>query len=222
MSDINYAEWAVIILFFGLMCASSFVLGGGLAQAILRVRSQGERPAYRKWGVDADIFRPNSTLWFIVGSVAVVFGILFTFSFAFLSTVLITEDASPITDRFQYTLSIATYALFIGFAIELQRIENIEKRIKTLTDLREVFQQRFKVSELISMYENLRPAPSLFWEEYANLPDEEINQETNRSYRERAAPYSHSQSNRYNRIATIVGIGTLLLGVVVAVKELLP
>ncbi len=71
------------------------------------------------------------------------------------------------------------------------------------------------------MYEVLHSAPQLFWDEYADLPDKEVSYDNNHRYRERAAPYGHSQSSRYNRIIITVAVLTLLLTAILAGKELL-
>ena len=113
------------------------------------------------------------------------------------------------------------YAALIGLTVRSERIKNIADKTKTLNNLKEVFHQKFSVSELLSMYEALRPAPPLFWEEYANLPDEQVTQETNRIYRERAAPYGHSQASKYNRTVIVVAVLTLLLTAILVAKELL-
>ena len=114
------------------------------------------------------------------------------------------------------------YAAAIGLMVEYQRVRHIEDKTRTLDDLREVFHQRFRPSELLSMYEGLRSAPPLVWKEYADLPDDQINQETNRSYRERATPFGHSRSSRDNRLVLVVAVLTLVLTALVAGKELLP
>ena len=135
---------------------------------------------------------------------------------------MVTAETTSTADRFYYTVVLANYAFFVGFAVEAQRIQKITKMTRKLDDLREVFHERFSVSELLSIYEGLRFAPPLFWDEYANLDDDHISQETNRSYLERAAPYVHSQSSRHTMIVIVVAVLTLILTSVLAAKELLP
>ena len=60
------------------------------------------------------------------------------------------------------------YAALIGLMVESERVKNITDMTKKLDDLKEAFHERFSISELLSMYEGLRPAPPLFWEEYLN------------------------------------------------------
>ena len=221
MSETTYTEWAIVVFLFGFMCAYSFAFGGLAVQVALRLRIRGKETSFRKWGVEKEIFRPNSLVWVAVWGILVVLGTAFTFLLAFASTVLVTEDSTSGFDRFQYALTFAIYAAFMGLTFESERIKKITDMTRTLDNLRQTFHQQFSASELLSMYEALNPAPQLFWEEYAGLPDEEIGYNANRSYRERAAPYGHSQSSRYNRIIIAVAALTLLLTAILAAKELL-
>ena len=222
MTNVSYLEWANVIFFFGLMCAYSFFFGDLAAQVLLRLKSRGKISSYNKWGVYKELFRPNSVVWLIVQSVLAVISVFFTFYMAFLTTVLVTESSTSALDRFQYTLIFAMNAAYIGFAIESQRIKNITDKTSALDNLRDVFHQRFSPSELLSMYEAMRLTPPLFWEEYASLSAHQISESTNSIFRERAAPYGHSQSSKYNRIVIVVAVLTLLTTVTIAIKELVP
>lgn len=120
-----------------------------------------------------------------------------------------------------FTIFLGFYAFLLGFSVKAQSIINIREKIKKLEDLREVFSQRFGVVELLSMYESLRLAPQMFWEEYSKIPDEAINEETNRKYRELAAPYRYAQSSKHSRIVITVAVGTLALTAILVVIEVL-
>ena len=74
-----------------------------------------------------------------------------------------------------------------------------------------VFRAKFSVAEIWSMYESLRHAPALFWEEYKNLPDVEVNESNNHRFRERVAPYSHIRTNTYNKIMAVAAVLTVAL-----------
>ena len=56
------------------------------------------------------------------------------------------------------------------------------------------------------MYECLYDAPREFWEEYADLPDDDVNYATNQKYRERAAPYHNRASSGVQRVALLVAV----------------
>ena len=222
MNDASYASWVLVIFFFGIMCMSAFSLGDAVIQAVLRIRSRDKRASFEKWGVSSDLFRPNPPVWFALWSVSTTLSTAFTFFVAFASTVLVSGESASTVDRFYYTANFALYAFFLGSTIEAQRVQKITLKTRKLEALRELFHQRFSVSELLSMYEGLSIAPPLFWEEYANLQDDHVNQETNRSYRERAAPYIHSRTNSHTMIVIAVAVLTLILTAFLAAKELLP
>ena len=211
----------VVILFFGPMIAFSFVFGELATQVSLRLKSRGKCSSYQKWGVDKELFRPKSIVSLLGSGVAAAISSILAFYLAFLSTDLVTEATTSAIDRFQTTLVVAMYAVFIGFMVEYQRFKKIADMTKKLDDLKEPFHEKFPISELLSMYEELRPAPPLFWEEYAGLTDDQVSQQTNRIYRERAAPYGHSRSIRYNKIVIVVAALTLLVAAISAVRELL-
>ena len=221
MTDASNTEWASVVLFFGLMIALSFAFGVFAIQVSLRLRSRGKRSSYQKWGVDKELFRPKSIVWLIGLGVAAAISLILTFYLAFLSTALVTEATTSAIDRLQTTLLFAIYAVFIGFMVEYQRFNEISEMTKKLDDLKAPFHEKFPISELLSMYEELRLAPPLFWEEYAGLTDDQVGQQTNRIYRERAAPYGRSRSIRYNKIVIVVAALTLLVAAISAVRGLL-
>lgn len=221
MSEATFAEWTIVTLLFVLMCAYWFFFGDLAAQVLLRRTARGEDTSFRKWGVEEELFRPRSLNRLAGWGVFVVISMAFTFMLAFQSTVLVTDDWTTASDRLQYTLAFAVYALLIGYTFESGRIKRITDMTRKLDNLKDSFHRRLSASELLSMYEALRPAPSLFWDEYASLPDEEIGYDTNRSYRERAAPFGRNQSSRYNRITMAVAGLTLVLTAVLVAKELL-
>ena len=222
MTDASNTEWVIVIVIvlFGLLLVSSLVLGRLTMQVLVRLDSRGKGSSYRKWGVDIELFQPNSIVLLVGSGLFVIFSTIFTFVLAYLSTVLVSAGTTSRADQFHYTLLAALYAVAIGLMVEYWRVRRIVDKTRTLDDLRVVFHQRFSPSELLSMYEGLRSAPPLFWEEYADLPDDQVNQETNRSYRERATPYGHGRLIRDNRTVIVVAVLTLLLTAIVVVKQL--
>ena len=211
MNDVGFASWVLVVFLFGSMCLCSYELGSHVTQVIFRLRSPDRRTSYEKWGVVSDLFRPVSTLWFTVVGIFFVFATFFFGLLAFGSTALLIEETLPTRDQLYQTLTFAMYALFLGLMVESERIKKITDKTTKLDYLRAVYHERFKVSELLSMYECLKTAPPLFWDEYTKLSDEEISEDTNWSYRVRANPYSNLQSGTYTRVIIVVGVLTLLL-----------
>ena len=225
MSNVSFSGWASIIFLLLLLAAISFSFGHYAAQAIARLSTREKRLSLRKWGVERDLVSPTSLGCFIALGIALGLGIAF---FAFLAFLVLMTPFSEVSiadivgfSSWRITLSIVTYSFVLGFAMKYQPLSNTLEKIKELDNLRGVYHQRFKVSELLAMYEGLRHAPLLFWEEYSNLPDKEVNENTNSKYLERAAPYRYSQSSRYNRIVITVAVLTLLVTAVLAAKDIL-
>ena len=95
---------------------------------------------------------------------------------------------------------------------------------QALEALPKPFHDRFSVSEILSMYECLRAAPAIFWEEYVNLPDWQVSKSTNREFRERVAPYVVNQGEKHQRnilLLTVLIIVLTVLTVGVAFLTLL-
>ena len=221
MTEVGWSHWAVVIFFFGLMCGYAFLLARIVFQVALRLSKKIDRSLYRKWGVEEDLYWPPSSTWFIGWGVLVFVSAAFTFVLALFSTVLVTDASRVGGDQIYDTLNFFFIGFILGGAFEWQRFENIQRKVKRLDGLRQVFHDRFSVSELLSVHESLQHSPPLFWEEYTQLPDDEIDEETNRKYRERAVPYRYSQSSRHNRIIIVVTVLTLIVGAILAAREFL-
>ena len=50
MNDPSYADWVLVIFFFGVMCMSAYTLGDAVSQTVLRIKSRERRASYEKWG----------------------------------------------------------------------------------------------------------------------------------------------------------------------------
>ncbi len=48
MSETTYAEWAIVVFFFGLMCAYAFGVGDLVVQVAVRLRVRGMETSFRK------------------------------------------------------------------------------------------------------------------------------------------------------------------------------
>ena len=170
-------------------------------------------------GCRDSIYWPTSLLWFVgLGIVYCLFTPLIILA-AILIEIPETGLPGVDNDPKMFTIVIAIYAFLFGCSVKAQTIINVRKKIKKLEDLGEVFRQRFSVLELLSMYESLRFAPQLYWEEYSKLPDAAVNEETNRKYRELASPYLYAQSSKHSRIVITVAIATLALTAILVILE---
>ena len=216
--------WVLPVLLFGMMLVYAYGFGDYMGKVLSRVSAGHRRPLYRKWGMEADIFGPQSRLWFIVWGVVNTIGLAFTFIFALFSTILVTDNAGMEPAKFgitagqlEFTSLFAGAALYLGLGVDLIRTDHIATKVRRLTALRPIYHRVFSVSEILAMYESLSPAPDIFWEEYTNLPEHEVNLITNQRYRERAVPYGRRQVHFTNRILAGVGILSVALTIIIII-----
>ena len=221
MNEVSWTNWAFVIFIFGLMSANAFCLGRIILQGWLRLSQKTNRSRYRTWGVEKDLVWGPQWKWLIFWGIVIAVGAAYTFAFALASTLLVTEDSGLGVGQVYDTFSYFFIAFLLGVAIEVQHLEDVQRKVKRFEGLREVFRSRFRPSDLLSVYESMKQAPPLFWEEYTQLPEEEVNEETNQKYRERAAPYRYNLSIRHNIIVIVVGVLALVLATLVAAKDVL-
>ena len=227
MSNIGLEGWGIIAFSFGLLMMSSFSLGTYLVQLVVRLIARKARASSKKWQEEGDLYGPINAAAFAIWGLVLVLTVAFVFFWILWFAFIIVE--SPACDEhiklsalfvgvhFEVTLNVSLFALGIGLFLQFMRASVILEKVKALDGLREVFHQRFSKSEILSMYEGLRQAPPLFWEEYINLPDYAVSQETNRKFRERISPFRYSQSrshNRYMLVAMAITIGLAVISVV--------
>ena len=213
MDEVTLSDWAPVILSTGAAYAFAFYFGRVSFQVWLRL-SKTDRCLYVKWGVERDLFWPISRAQIIYRCAGYLFGTVIYLVIALFTVQLIVDSWQMGT----YTiLSFLVCVLAIGFDFESQRFKDIRHKVKDLEDLREVFHNRFSVSDLLSVYESLEYAPRLFWKEYSDLPEEEVSEATNQKYRERAAPYRYSLSIKYNRILIVVAVLAIVVPSLLAV-----
>ena len=209
MSNI-FPTWTLTIVLFAIMVAYTFLLGRYFVDALVRVSSK-RKSSYRKWGVERDLFWPMPLVWFVLYGIVFVIGTVVTFLMAFASTTLMPGVSTVGTEQFWDTLVIASYGLTIGFVVEISKFSGIDRKVKDLDGLRDTFLECSSISDLLATYEALRPAPKLFWEEFTQLPDDDVGEDSNFRFRERAAPYRYTQSRQHN--LTILTIAILTLAV---------
>ena len=208
------AEWVIVSIIFASMLAYSFFLGDYIVRAGFRWLGRSRVSVYRKWGVEQDLFYPSPLWGFIaLGIVIVVFAAL-TFLFSMVIVAIFMQKPVFTEEVLERTFSIAMIPFVLGFFTEQARIWNILEKIDKLNKLPPHFHQKFSVTELLSMHEALRSAPSIFWEEYSNLEKWQINNDTNRRYRENAAPFRHNRLHTNNKVMLGITIALFVLTVI--------
>lgn len=100
----------------------------------------------------------------------------------------------------------------------LQDHSAFDKKRAEIAGLRSTFRKRFPRSELLSMYECLKSAPDVFWQDYKKLPDVQISETTNNKFRERTAPYANWGSNVVQRRALLIAGAAALVAILTFVE----
>ena len=219
MGTINLTDWAFMVLFFAFMVAYSYLLGEYVVRAMARVSERHRISDYRKWGVERELFYPVSLRWFIAWGTVIVLVLAFTFLLAAVSLSFLKEHITFVEEPVERTFGIALLSWIAGLFRATLHFIAIREKVQKLTDLHPALHQRFGVAELLGMYETLRFAPAIFWEEYANLDETQINDDTNQKYRASAAPYQHSQVHLTNTVMiTITVLIFLLTGILAAIE----
>ena len=214
------SEWLRAVLYHLSMMGIFFALGWALTQAGIRWRWSRHLPKYRRWRLEEGLFVPatlTNLILFALGSSALA-------ALAFVGCLTIgalpTSGGQIGKDEAEGTATLAVFAFVTGAVIEWVRCNRIDLKRRRLDALKPVFSTIFPVSELLSMYECLQKAPQLFWDEYANLRDVEVNEMNNRRFRDRVAPYQHSRLDDLQRAAIFVAVVAAALALVSIVVTL--
>lgn len=220
MNTDGIVDWAIVAFSLALLALAFYAFGTYLAQVVVRLVTRKRRASWVKWQVERDLYWPIGTVRFTLWGIYHVVAVSLAFFWFLVVAFIIVEnpesglslEIAPFFSgaHFDITARIAILAFWLGMSLQYVRAWKISEKVKELDGLREVFHQRFSVPEILSIYESFQPAPKLFWEEYTKLPENDINEETNRKFRELVAPYRYSQSrshNQYISIATAIIIG---------------
>lgn len=187
-----------------------------------RRRHKEDYCRYKRWGMVNDVFGNEPRSVRVALAVGAGVSVLFT-TFCAISAL---GDVKIIFDDNERLVLVdwLIYLLFVsvsGFAwVPIDR-HDVEERIKRVECLGPVFLKQFPASELLSMSECLRAAPDIFWKEYAELPDRQVNEATNRKFRDRASPYQARRSEAIQRVILLVGVAAILLAVLSLALDLL-
>ena len=167
---------------------------------------------WRRWGLEGELIGSESFALFLTLSFVSPIFTAALFIFALDLTAKFIDQFRLDRTPFDVTFGFVMIAFTIGIWLEMLRIDPIVKKMIALERLSSAHRSRFSVIELLSMYESLRHAPQRFWRVYAEIPDAELNDETNRKFREMAAPFRHSQLMSVNKALVAAALLTVLVG----------
>lgn len=207
------AVWCVVS---GLL---TVVLGEALFKTLARWLmtrkwNQHTLARYRHWGMEDQVLRrPYRWVeWVIILPLYALH-----LSITYLLAVPVAMNTAPFRDHPSNLIALWLVVLLMPFLWRLAEYSSYKTKMEQLDALRPVFHARFPVTEILSMYECLKVVPRIFWEEYTNLPAVQINEATNRRFRERVAPYSNRTNENIQRAilwATIIAVLLATLTVV--------
>lgn len=204
-------EWALIAIIFASAVGYSYLLGDYFVRAGILLLGWKRIPTLRKWGVDRDLFFPRPLWGFISSAILIAIFAAFLFLVAAAILGILIDETLFTAEVWEKIFFIAVIPFALGGCLAYARIWNILTKIDKLTRLPKHFHQQFSKTELLSMYEALRFAPPIFWEEYANLSIDQISYEMNHQYRESAAPFRHSSTTINNNTMLVVGFAVLVV-----------
>ena len=219
MNDTDQTAWILAIFSFVFMWGCTYIVGKFAVQVYLRLTKRANAAKYVKWGKYEEIFRPDPLPEFVLWAVFFAVFAVPLFVASLFSTVPLTDADRIGASGIFYTVAVAIHALLMGSTLEIARFKVIEAKLNDIVGLKAVFHKQFSISELIATYEALYLAPRMFWEEYAELPEEDVTEDTSRQYRDLAAPYMYGRSRQDSKTAILIAVLSLVLAVAVAVKE---
>ena len=158
--------------------------------------------------------------WFIFETVLIAAIAAYLSVIAFRIVDVLTEVYSVSGDILRYAIVLGVVAFTTGLLKEFVRTNDIKLKIDKLTGLHPRYLQFFSRAEMLSIYEILRSAPDWLWEEYSKLEKWQINENTNRKYRELAAPYQHREIRYFNKTMILIMIIALMVAIIAATVDL--
>ncbi len=203
----------VVSIWYVASILTTLFLSASLFQASMWLFMKRLRPAllarYRHWGMEEEVLGHGHILYLIV-SLAWCLG---TLSLTFVKAASVVEQLIPGSGD-PMTL-ILTWVMVFFITIYWRSLDygSLSMKRKKLDDLHPFFHKRFQVSEILSMYECLRGAPAIFWEEYTKLGRKQINEASNRKFRERVAPYSVHRTEVTQRTILLITVVAVFIAV---------
>ena len=193
------------------------VVGRSLSKSCIWLYMTRLRPEiyanYRYWSMEQEVEDQVQAWLYWPALLLLVIWSLWTLPIVVTTLAPIITDATGFLNTPGQIVLLWLAAFLASIVWVLQEQSRLDRKRRDLEVLRPTYHQRFPVSELLSMYECLRVAPRAFWEEYKNLPDVQVSEATNRKFRERAAPYSNSRGNVFQRRSFTIAVLAVLAAV---------
>ena len=159
---------------------------------------------YQHWDMEREVFGTTGLPFLVVETIWACFTIWVTIW-------KIARATTPFSVEPTELLITFAACFLMPFLWVSSGYRNGETKREKLDALRPTFHARFSVSEILSMYECLRLSPPVFWNEYTELPEWEINKTTNQEFRNRVSSYHLLDSQIHQRVALIIAVIAVLV-----------
>lgn len=216
-------DWLLFTFFTAFALFSTWVFGSALAEAAARWLLKGERPVYRRWGVEDEIFVIVSNWRFAVLFPIVVLGCAYMSYLFVISVQFVFGESTTVdfqSDPFNRVVSILMMTLIVGLFWRMYKIDLARSKAARLERLPAYFQESLGIPGLVATYDSLVYAPRMFWDAFSELGNGELTFESSRRFQELGGQYRAIQGLSYVRLGIAVGVFAALIPVLLFLFQL--
>ena len=203
--------WAAIFIGFA---GGSFLLGEWLAMRCSSREQRKNLKLYQDWGLGQELstwpLLPGKFVKICVSLVLIPNLALFVL---LVCKVGLTEAKSSIAVAVGPYLNYGIIILFLilgsagyGFIIQKKRLCDFNDKVTALKSLGGHSLKGNQVVKLISMYDALHIAPTIFWNTYFESYKCGPGAKTDQEFRELVTPYYHSRANQHTRQGILISV----------------
>ena len=210
----------------GIWCGTSFLnvvaVGRSVSKSFAWLYITKLRPrilaGYRRWSMEREAEKLSQVWMHVAMSPLLALWSLWTLGITMTTFAPVVGEATNFLDTPVQIILFWLVAFLVSVAWVNNEHDAFDRKRRELEKLRPVYRRRFPASELLSMYDCLSVAPPVFWEEYKDLPYMQVNEATNRKFRERAAPYAAQGGDALQRKTLIIAVAAVLVAVVTFIE----
>ena len=225
ISDIVGPVTVLAIFFLGLpFLAVSH--GATATRIVVRIYGHlsGDEERFSQWGLDKEMYGPSSLKDDIWVSSGITFFLALYSGYNYFWLVGIEADINRWYDidsqivRAYFTLCGIVW--YIGIMWNIVRLSGFFSKAEALNRLSEEFWNCYTKLDILSLYDNLRFAPSIYWEKFAATPVNELTPQLLEKYSGYAKPYQHHHFANQNKMILFVAIMVGIPAIIIAAVQL--
>ena len=225
----------MIIEIVGSVLVSAFLLlgfpffavsqGAIITRTITRIyfRVNGDEERFSKWGLDKEMYGPSSLKEDILLSLGLAILLVLYGGYIYFWLVAFEADINEWYNidsgivRAYFTLW--GMLLWVAIVWNIWRLSGFFSKADALNDLSEEFGNSYTSLDILSLYDSLRFAPSIYWEKFAATPVDQLTSQLLEKYLGYAEPYQHHHFAFQNKAIIWVAITVGLLAAIIAVVD---